>query len=152
MAYKQLKLDNQICFRLYTVSRLVIQAYRPYLEKLGITYSQYLTLMVLWEHGDMPVNDIAKKLMLETNTITPLLKRMETLGIVKRVKGKEDARQMIVTLTEKGRDMEQEAKKIPHCMGKLLKEKCIEEETVRKLIPALDDMIRKLSGQKFNNK
>ena len=71
--YDQLKLDNQLCFRLYTAARLVMQAYYPYFEPLGITYSQYLVLMVLWETDRQPVNTIAKRLCLETNTITPLL-------------------------------------------------------------------------------
>ena len=72
-----LKLENQLCFRLYTASRLITQAYRPMLEALGLTYPQYLVMMVLWEKDGQPVNDIAKRLYLETNTVTPLLKRMD---------------------------------------------------------------------------
>ncbi len=107
--HDELKLDNQVCFRLYTAARLVIQAYTPFLTKLGITYPQYLVLMVLWEQDKQPVNDIAHRLHLETNTVTPLLQRMEKLGIVVRQRGKEDKRQQIVSLTEKGRLMEEEA-------------------------------------------
>ena len=104
--HAELQLDNQICFRLYTAARLVTQAYTPMLTELGITYPQYLVLMVLWEKDNQPVNDIAHRLLLETNTVTPLLQRMEKLGIVSRKKGEQDKRQQIVSLTEKGKQLE----------------------------------------------
>ena len=107
--HAELQLDNQICFRLYTASRLVTQAYTPLLTTLGITYPQYLVLMVLWEKDNQPVNDIAHRLMLETNTVTPLLQRMEKLGIVSRKKGEQDKRQQIVSLTSKGKKLEEQA-------------------------------------------
>jgi len=107
--HSELQLDNQVCFRLYTAARLVIQAYTPMLTELGITYPQYLVLMVLWEKDMQPVNDIAHRLFLETNTVTPLLQRMEKQGIITRQKGKEDKRQQIVSLTEEGRAMEEKA-------------------------------------------
>ena len=107
--HAELQLDNQICFRLYTATRLITQAYTPMLNELGITYPQYLVLMVLWEKDNQPVNDIARRLLLETNTVTPLLQRMEKLGIVTRKKGEQDKRQQIVSLTEKGKAMEEEA-------------------------------------------
>ena len=93
--HEELRLDKQICFRLYTAARLITQAYTPMLNELGITYPQYLVLMVLWEQDSQPVNDIAHRLLLETNTVTPLLQRMEKLGIVVRKRGKEDKRQQI---------------------------------------------------------
>ncbi|MBR6285582.1 MAG: MarR family transcriptional regulator, partial [Bacteroidaceae bacterium] len=95
MAHKELQLDCQICFRLYTAARLVTQAYTPLLKALGVTYPQYLVLMVLWENDEQPVNDIARRLVLETNTVTPLLQRMEKQGLVVRKKGKLDKRQQI---------------------------------------------------------
>jgi len=107
--HAELQLDNQICFRLYTAARLVTQAYTPMLTALGITYPQYLVLMVLWEKDNQPVNDIAHRLMLETNTVTPLLQRMEKLGIVSRRKGEQDKRQQIVSLTKKGKELEGKA-------------------------------------------
>ncbi|WP_033149253.1 MarR family winged helix-turn-helix transcriptional regulator [Prevotella sp. P6B1] len=120
--HEELKLDNQICFRLYTAARLITQAYTPMLNELGITYPQYLVLMVLWEQDGQPVNDIAHRLLLETNTVTPLLQRMEKLGIVVRQRGKEDKRQQIVSLTEKGKAMEEQAYSIiPAGMGEELK-------------------------------
>ena len=107
--HEELRLDNQICFRLYTAARLITQAYTPMLTELGITYPQYLVLMVLWEKDSQPVNDIAHRLVLETNTVTPLLQRMEKSGIVTRKKGERDKRQQIVSLTKKGREMEEKA-------------------------------------------
>ena len=88
--YDQLKLENQLCFRLYTAARLTMQAYWHHFEPLAITYPQYLVLLVLWEKDNQLVSDIARKLMLETNTVTPLLQRMEKQGLVVRNKGKQD--------------------------------------------------------------
>jgi len=107
--HAELSLNNQLCFRLYTAARLVTQAYTPMLSALGITYPQYLVLMVLWERDCQPVNDIAHRLLLETNTVTPLLQRMEKLELVQRRRGEQDKRQQIVTLTDKGRQLEQQA-------------------------------------------
>lgn len=117
MSFDQLKLDNQLCFPLYAASRLIIRKYQPFLDKLGITYPQYLVLMVLWETDALPVNDIAKKLILNTNTITPLLKRMEKLEIVSRQRSSEDERKVVIKLTRKGHDMEQKASIIPIELG-----------------------------------
>ena len=89
---EEFKLDNQLCFRLYTASRLMTQAYHPLLSEHGLTYPQYLVLLVLWEADAQPVNDIAHKLYLETNTVTPLLQRMEKEGILTRQRGDKDAR------------------------------------------------------------
>lgn len=113
MAYDQLKLENQLCFPVYAASRLIIREYQPHLDQLGITYPQYLVLMILWENDGLPVNDIAKKLILNTNTITPLLKRMEEQGLVDRKRSKEDERKVLVQLTPKGRDMQEAAMQIP---------------------------------------
>ena len=141
----QLCLDNQLCFRLYTASRLITQAYHPFLSEIGLTYPQYLVMMVLWEKDGQPVNDIAKRLYLETNTVTPMLKRMETEGYVKRVKGKEDARQIIVSLTEKGRELERRAAKVPACVGSAVACGSITPETVPGLFATLDDLIATLA-------
>jgi len=113
MNYDQLKLENQICFPLYAASRLIIRAYQEDLDKLGITYPQYLVLMVLWEHEEQSVNEIAEKLILNTNTITPLLKRMETQQIITREPSKTDQRKVIVKLTEHGKAMQTEAAEVP---------------------------------------
>ena len=140
--HAELQLDNQICFRLYTAARLITQAYTPMLTEVGITYPQYLVLMVLWEKDCQPVNDIAHRLMLETNTVTPLLQRMEKLGIVTRKKGELDKRQQIVSLTEKGRDLEERVfKLIPTGMSKTLKACPLQIEDYMHLANDLDAII-----------
>ena len=150
--YDQLKLDNQLCFRLYTAARLVMQAYYPYFEPLGITYSQYLVLMVLWETDRQPVNTIAKRLCLETNTITPLLQRMEQQGLVTRVKGKEDSRQRIVCLADKGKALEEQAKVIPECLASKICEQGIDTQEITQTIPTLDKLIEGLKQTENRNK
>ena len=146
MAYEQLKLDNQICFRIYTASRLIQQAYEPYFKPLGITYTQYLVLLVLWENDEQPVNTIGQRLKLGINTTSPLIKRMEKLGLVARHDSEVDKRQQIVYLTDKGKAMKEQAAKIPRCMTGDL-EKCgIDTHLLVSMIPALDNIIRTLSG------
>ncbi len=142
MVCEQLKLDNQVCFRLYTVARLITQGYQPWLSKLGITYTQYIVLMVLWEKDHQPVNDIARRLLLETNTVTPLIKRMEMEKIVVRRKDNQDARKPIVSLTERGKAMQEDAAEIPGCMSRMLMESGLTAETFATLVPALDEIIQ----------
>ena len=144
MAFEQLKLSSQICFRLYSASRLVTQTYKPFLDRLGITYPQYLVLMVLWETGNQPVNDIAHKLLLETNTVTPLIQRMEKMGLVIRTKGIVDTRQRIVSLTKEGKAMEKEAAKVPACMLEHFADCGLKKEEVFRLVPLLDEVINRL--------
>ncbi|MBR0246313.1 MAG: MarR family transcriptional regulator [Bacteroidales bacterium] len=143
---EQLKLNNQLCFRLYTASRLITQAYHPLLSGIGLTYPQYLVMMVLWEQDAQPVNDIAKKLYLETNTVTPLLKRMEAEGFISRSKGKADARQVIVKLTPKGRELESKAGCIPFQLGEAVACRSITPGTAPGLYEMLDDLIHTLSS------
>ena len=148
MAHAELQLDNQICFRLYTAARLITQAYTPMFNELGITYSQYLVLMVLWEQDVQPVNDIARRLLLETNTVTPLLQRMEKQGLVSRRKGEQDKRQQIVSLTEKGRDMEQQAYSlIPAGMGEQLAACPLQLKDYQQLAQELDSLIETLKNK-----
>jgi len=142
---EELKLDNQVCFRLYTAARLVMQAYTPLLSQLGITYPQYLVLMVLWEKDGQPVNDIAHRLLLETNTVTPLLQRMERQGIVTRKRGEQDKRQQIVSLTDKGKALEQQAyDTIPEGMSKSLAMCPLLTKDYQQLAAELDDIINSL--------
>ena len=139
--HEELRLDKQICFRLYTAARLITQAYTPMLNELGITYPQYLVLMVLWEQDSQPVNDIAHRLLLETNTVTPLLQRMEKLG-------KEDKRQQIVSLTAKGKAMEEQAYAIiPAGMGKELKACPFQLDDYAKFAGELDTIIETLKNK-----
>jgi len=147
MIKDEFKLDNQLCFRLYTASRLLTQAYHPLLVSQGLTYPQYLVLLVLWEKDAQPVNDIAKRLMLETNTITPLLQRMEKGGILERKKGEKDARQMIVSLTRKGKELQKKLADVPFTVGDAVMCSSVTPETAPELMQMLDDIIAKLKGQ-----
>ncbi len=113
MEYEQLKLNNQVCFPIYAASRLIIREYQPLLDKLGITYPQYLVLMVLWENDNVPVSEITKKLILNTNTVTPLLKRMQTQELITRARSTKDERQVTISLTEKGKQLRVQAAEIP---------------------------------------
>jgi DNA-binding MarR family transcriptional regulator len=145
MAYEQLKLQNQLCFPVYAASRLITREYQPHLDKLGITYPQYLVLMILWEEDEVPVNDIAKKLILNTNTITPLLKRMEQQGILIRERSKKDERKVIVRLTKEGMDLQDEAVKIPEQLAAQLLNGPLNIEDLRKLKDNLGEIISLLS-------
>jgi DNA-binding MarR family transcriptional regulator len=116
MIKEQLKLGNQLCFPVYAASRLITRIYQPYLDEIGITYPQYLVLLVLWEKDEVTVNEISRKLVLNTNTTTPLLKRLETLGLVTRRRSGEDERKVIIALTSKGKKLQSRAADIP---GKL---------------------------------
>jgi MarR family transcriptional regulator, organic hydroperoxide resistance regulator len=131
MSYEHLKLSYQICFPIYAASRLMTREYQPYLDKMGITYPQYLVLLVLWEIDGLPVNEIAQKLILNTNTITPLLKRMEADGLISRQRSDSDERKVIVRLTEKGKKMRDEATTIPQ---KLIQELTVGAMSAEELI------------------
>jgi len=145
MPHRQLLLDNQLCFRLYTASRLITQAYTPFLDQLGITYPQYLVLMVLWEKDAQPVNDIAKRLYLETNTVTPLLKRMEASGLVERLRDAGDGRKVVVRLTAAGKALEGRAASVPGGLaGKLAPCRSLQAAGAPQLFAALDDIISTL--------
>ena len=123
MNYDQLKLENQLCFPFYAVSRLIIRAYQEDLDALGITYPQYLVMMVLWENNEQTVNEIAEKLILNTNTVTPLLKRMEAMQLITRTPSKTDQRKVLVALTDSGRAMREQAAEIPFkLMNRLTKD------------------------------
>lgn len=147
MAYEQLKLDNQVCFRLYTASRLVTQAYAPYFKQMGITYPQYLVLMLLWEHDNCVVSEITDRLKLETNTVTPLLQRMEKQGLVVRSRGLVDTRQRLVSLTPKGKKLEEQAKEIPHCLLSDLACKGLKIDQLASIGSLLDELIGVLQKQ-----
>ncbi|NBA77403.1 MarR family transcriptional regulator [Emticicia sp. ODNR4P] len=122
----QLKLENQLCFPFYAISRQITALYRPLLEPLNLTYPQYLVLLVLWEHKISSVKDLGKRLLLDSGTLTPLLKRMEQDELVSRQRDKADERVVFVSLTNKGIELENEAKDIPFklasCMALTMEE------------------------------
>ena len=115
--YEQLLLRNQICFPLYACGRKIVGAYTPYLKPLGLTYTQYIVLMVLWEHRSVNVGQLGSTLLLDAGTLTPLLKRMEQAGLVTRARSVEDERVTIVTITKKGEALKEKCKDIPLAMS-----------------------------------
>lgn len=145
MEYEQLKLENQLCFPVYAASRLITREYQPFLDNLEITYPQYLVLMVLWENDSLSVNDIAKKLILNTNTITPLLKRMEHQGLLIRERSEKDERKVLVQLTPKGMHLQEEASKIPDELIKRLSDSNLKLDDLIKLKESLNSLISFLS-------
>jgi DNA-binding MarR family transcriptional regulator len=145
----QLKLSRQICFPLYSASRLITKAYKPYLDEMEITYPQYLVLLVLWENNSLSVNQITEKLLLNTNTLSPLLKRMEKMELLQRTRSSEDERSVIVQLTEKGRRLKEQAKPIPEKLIKILLTENIDVSDVIQLKEMLNNWITILTD---NNK
>ncbi|MBQ9420318.1 MAG: MarR family transcriptional regulator [Lachnospiraceae bacterium] len=115
--YPQLKLENQLCFPLYACARKVINQYNPFLKPLGITYTQYLVFLVLWECREATVGEICRKLYLDNGTITPLIKKMEKDGYVVRKRSEQDERVVKVSITEKGMALREDAKDIPFSVG-----------------------------------
>ena len=111
-----LLLDNQLCFALYSTSLAMTRLYKPLLDALGITYPQYLVLLVLWEHDGLTVSELGNRLFLDSGTLTPLLKRMESSGLVTRLRALEDERRVHISLTEAGRLLKTRAAKIPGCI------------------------------------
>lgn len=113
MNYESLKLDNQLCFALYACAKEVTRIYKPFLDKFGITYTQYITLLALWEEDNITVKELGKKLHLDSGTLTPLLKKLENMEILKRIRDTEDERNVYVKLSEKGMKMKDEVLEIP---------------------------------------
>lgn len=111
--YENLKLENQLCFPLYAASREVIKRYHPYLTELGLTYTQYIAMMVFWEEGRISVKELGRKLFLDSGTLTPVLKSLEEKGYVKRRRSSEDERILIVEITEAGEALKERAVSIP---------------------------------------
>lgn len=119
--YEALRLENQLCFPLYAAARRVVGMYTPVLKPLGITYTQYVIFMVLWERDGIPVGELCEKLYLDTGTLTPVLKRLEDQGFLARARSATDERVVIVTLTEKGMELREKAKSIPKKMAGCVK-------------------------------
>ncbi|MBS4061899.1 MAG: MarR family transcriptional regulator [Bacteroidetes bacterium] len=155
MSFEQLKLSNQFCFPVYAASRLITRVYQPHLDKLGITYPQYLVLMILWETDGVTVNEISQKLILNTNTVTPLLKRMESQGLITRKRSESDERKVIIQLTDKGKAMRLEAVTIPEKLVNGLNKAAITLEELietRSKLNILIDFLREKEGQAESGK
>lgn len=116
--YDALKLENQLCFPLYACSREIIRQYKPFLDALDLTYTQYITMMVLWEKTSVNVKTLGELLYLDSGTLTPLLKKLEAKGFVTRQRSCEDERNLIVTVTEKGEALKEQAISVPQSIAK----------------------------------
>ncbi len=115
--YEALKIENQLCFPLYVCAREIVKKYRPYLEEIDLTYTQYITMMILWEYEEMNVKEMGERLYLDSGTLTPLLKKLEKKGLVSRRRSEKDERNLIVTITAQGRALQEKAAGIPAAMG-----------------------------------
>ncbi len=146
MAHPQLLLSNQLCFRFYALERELMAAYRPLLDQLGLTYAQYITLLYLWEHGKATVGELCTALSLDTGTVSPLLKRLETAKLVERKRLPSDERTVEVTLTKKGRQLEEKALTIPEHIASCLLSSDQEEQHKRFLLlqEMLDETLEQL--------
>lgn len=132
--FDALRLENQLCFPLYACSREVIKRYRPYLDALGLTYTQYIVLMVIWEEGTVSVRDLGKRLFLDSGTLTPVLKTLEKMGLITRARSQEDERVLLVTITKAGQALREEALTIPKQMAGCVKLTREERETLYRLL------------------
>lgn len=115
--YEALKIENQICFPLYAASREIIKQYKPFLDELDLTYTQYITMLVLWEYGEMNVKELGSRLLLDSGTLTPLLKKLEGKGLLTRKRSAEDERALIVRLTDAGLHLRDRAVTVPERMA-----------------------------------
>jgi len=145
MNNNSLKLENQLCFPIYAASNLITRAYQPLLDQLGITYPQYLVLLVLWDTDELTVNEIARRLLLNTNTITPLLKRMETQGLITRRRSQQDERKVIVQLTEQGSALEKQATSIPQNLLSRLHSDAVTLQDLHVLKERITELVHSLS-------
>ena len=132
--FDPLKLENQLCFPMYACSKEIVRRYRPYLDELGITYTQYITMMVMWEHEKIISTDLSAYLHLDYGTLTPVLKKLETMGMIKRRRSAKDERLLEIELTDKGRGLREKAGHIPGKMSGLLGLSAKEAKTLYELL------------------
>ena len=137
----QLILERQLSFILYVCSKETIRRYQTYLKELDLTYTQYLVMLVLWNGDNIPVNELGKRLYLDSGTLTPMLKKLETKSLLKRVRDTVDGRNVLVTLTDEGRDMREAAKHIPQT---IFDETGIPEDVADDMIDKLNDILTKV--------
>ncbi|VYT67173.1 MarR family transcriptional regulator [Clostridium tertium] len=140
--YDNLKLDNQICFSLYAVSREIIKLYKPILDELNLTYTQYLVMLVLWEENKATVKHLGSRLHLDSGTLTPLLKKLESMELIEKYRSKEDDRVVFAELTDKGRGLQEKSKDVPQ---KVLCNMKFKEEKIKKIKEGIDELLFSLT-------
>jgi DNA-binding MarR family transcriptional regulator len=119
--YDVLKLENQLCFPIYACAREIVKKYKPFLDKIDLTYTQYITMMVIWEREKLNVKELGRYLYLDSGTLTPVLKRLESKGYITRTRSKDDERNLLVALTDRGGRLKEQAVEIPMQLGKCVK-------------------------------
>lgn len=152
MARKQtadlvLRLDNQICFALYSTAHAFNRVYKPLLDRLGLTYPQYLVMLVLWERDGLPVKAIGERLFLDSGTLTPLLKRLEAAHLIKRARSTEDERQVLIALTPQGQALQDKAREVPHAILAASACTVAELSAMKDEIVALRDRLNAVVGE-----
>src|SRR6266550_953978 len=142
-----LLLGNQLCFAIYSTAHAFNRVYKPLLDKIGLTYPQYLVMLVLWERDDVPLKDIGERLFLDSGTLTPLLKRLEAAELIKRTRSTEDERHVLIALTPKGQALKEKARAVPE--GILARSACSlgELSAIKKDIVALRDRLNAALGE-----
>lgn len=143
--YDRLKLSNQLCFPLYACARETIKLYTPHFDKLGLTYTQYITMLVLWEQGSLTAKELGRILYLDSGTLTPMLKKMEAKGLLTRRRSEADERNLIVTITGAGEAMRDQALEIPDIMTGYLN---LEKDEIRALYTMLYKMLERAESGK----
>lgn len=136
-----LKLENQVCFKIYSAEKEITKLYRGLLEELNVTYPQYLVLLVLWEQRTITVKELGKKLFLDSGTLSPMLKRMEKNGLIERRRSSEDERTVIISLTEAGEGLEEQARCIP---TQLIENMSLDMEELKNLSQSLSIILDKI--------
>ena len=137
--YDCIKLENQLCFPLYVCSKEIVRRYKPYLDEIGLTYTQYITMMAMWEHRSLNVKHLGEYLYLDSGTLTPVLKTLEQKGYVKRERSLADERNLTVSITEEGEDLKEKAVTIP---AKMCKCTSLNPDEMQQLCSILHKMIR----------
>jgi MarR family transcriptional regulator, organic hydroperoxide resistance regulator len=139
---EKLKLDNQLCFAIYACTRQMTKLYKPYLDELGLTYTQYISLLVLWEEDKITVKELGKKLYLDSGTLTPLLKKLETMEFIERTRDKNDERNVVISLTPSGKTLKEKAYEIPSKVfshtGLSLEDAISIREDLKKMLSTMD--------------
>ncbi len=141
--HEAMKLENQLCFPLYAAARSVTSLYTPYLRPLGLTYTQYIVFLALWERDGVSVGELCETLMLDNGTLSPLLKKMQQAGYVERTRSAEDDRVVLITLTEEGRAMQERAKDVPLCVAGCIR---LPPEKARTLYTLLYELLEQQDG------
>ena len=147
MDFEHLKISNQLCFKIYDASRTMIRLYKPILDKLKLTYPQYVTMLVVWENEVIPFKELSNKLKLKTGTLTPIIDKLVKQGYIIKIKDKKDDRKLLVELTDIGRELKEEALKVPSeiaCKTNLSKEEYV------KYMKMMDELLEKLTESEKN--